>query len=75
IVMGESNVTIGSATPEPSVMLPIREIPFPKITAMSRVAATISGNGKTLKEAEKNMEKVKEEAMKNGFLEDYTFSI
>ncbi|MBC7388979.1 MAG: PAAR domain-containing protein [Opitutaceae bacterium] len=75
IVMGESNVTIGSATPEPSVLLPVREIPFPKITTMSRVAATVSGNGKSLKEAEKNMEKVKEEAKKHGYLDDYFFSI
>ena len=74
IVMGESNVTIGSAVPEQSVLLPVREIPFPKITTVSRVAAAVSGNGKGLKEAEKNMEKVKEDSKKHGYLSEFSFS-
>ena len=74
IVMGESNVTISSATPEPSVLLPVKEIPFPKITTLSRVAAAVSGNGKSLKDAEVKMEQLKEDAKKHGYLADYFFS-
>jgi len=74
IMMGESNVTIGTVSPEPSVYLPFREIPFPKITTMSKVAATVSGNGKRLKEAEGKQETIKEEALKHGYLAEYFFS-
>ena len=74
IVMGESNVTIGSSTPEPSVSLPLKEIKFPKITAKSKVLATVSGNGKMIKESQENMDKVKEEAKKHGYLSDFAFS-
>ncbi len=74
ITMGEGTVTISSNTPEPSVSLPLKHIPFPKITTLNRVAAAVSGNGKTLKEAEEKMEDVKEEAKKHGYLTEFFFS-
>ncbi|HEX8545416.1 MAG TPA: PAAR domain-containing protein [Cytophagaceae bacterium] len=74
ITVGEANVTISSAVPVPPVMLPIREIPFPKITFANHVAAKMSGNGESLKEAEKNIEHLKEEAKKHGYLSEFSFS-
>lgn len=74
ITVGEPNVTISTAVPEPSVVLPVMEIPFPKITKASRILASVSGNGKQLNEAEKNMRKVKEDAKKHGYLAEHSFS-
>jgi hypothetical protein len=75
ITVGEANVTISSAVPIPPVMLPIREIPFPKITFADKIRAKLSGNSGTLKEAEKKIEELKEDAKKHGYIDDFIFSI
>jgi uncharacterized Zn-binding protein involved in type VI secretion len=67
IPLGVPGVTAGSAAPVKPVNLSIKEISFPKI---SNFAAVISGHGKELKEAKKNMEEVKESA----FLPNINFS-
>ena len=74
IVIGEANVTVGTAVPEPSAILPIKDIPFPKITTKTKIVAAVSGNSEKLKEAEKNIERVKEEVLKHGFLSEFSFS-
>ena len=74
VTMGESNVTISSSSQEPSVMLPVREIPFPKVTTMGKVAAAFSGNYEQLKKAESTMEELRGGAKEHGFLADYSFS-
>ncbi len=61
ITAGEPNVIIGSATPTPSVTMPVSKIPFPKITIPDRILAAASGNGEQLKEAEANQKQLKEE--------------
>jgi len=66
ITIGEGNITISSSSPEASVTLPLKEIPFPKKNVLSRVAASVSGNGKGLKEAETNIEKIKQDSLDHG---------
>ncbi|CAA0143836.1 PAAR domain-containing protein [Tenacibaculum maritimum] len=61
ITSGESNVLISNASTTPSVTMPRKRIPFPEITFTDRILAKASGNGKKLKEAEANQEKLKEE--------------
>lgn len=58
ITSGEPNVIIGSASPSPTVTMPVNKIPFPKIKLVNRLL----GN---TKEAEENQKKLKEEAEKN----------
>ncbi len=63
IVSGEVNILIGSVTPEPSKATMAKEmIPFPEIKPINRVKSALSGNAKTLKEAETNQQKLKEQA-------------
>ncbi|MEQ3500671.1 PAAR domain-containing protein [Tenacibaculum sp. SSH1-16] len=56
ITAGEANIIVGSATPVPSVNMPVNKIPFPKITIVDRLA-----HNSKIKEAEENQEKLKEE--------------
>jgi uncharacterized Zn-binding protein involved in type VI secretion len=59
IASGEANIIIGSKTPEPpTAIMPIKKIPFPKITLTNRVL----GNAK---KAIANQEKIKELAENN----------
>lgn len=60
ITSGEPNVIIGSATPTPSVTMPKKRIPFPKITLKDRVLSSLAGGSKSLSEAKVNQEKLKE---------------
>ena len=75
ISMGEIGVTITSNTPNPTVTMPLSQIPFPKITIKDKILASVSGNTDKLKEAQENQEKVKEEAKKHGYLMNLDFSI
>lgn len=75
ITMGEGNVTISSATPEPSVSLPLKEINFLKVSTVNKVISKISGKGKQLKEAKAAQEQLEKDALKHGYLDDFTFSI
>lgn len=87
ITMGEPNILVGRASPiassgvsvkeipMPKVLLPNREAPTPKITALNKAVAIVSGNGKQLREAQQNQAQVKEEAKKHGYLPDIAFSV
>lgn len=56
IVSGEANIIVGSATPEPpKVTMPIKKIPFPKITLVNRIL----GNAK---EAIANQEEIRRQS-------------
>ena len=44
-----------------SVIMPVKEIPFPEITLKDKLMAKVSGNGKSLKEAEENEKAIKEQ--------------
>jgi len=73
ITVGEPNVMIGSSSPDQMLTLPKHEIPFPKITIKDKMLAAVSGN--SLKKAQENQEKLKEEAEKHGYLMDLDFSV
>ncbi|MCA1744690.1 MAG: PAAR domain-containing protein, partial [Bacteroidales bacterium] len=62
IVMGEPNVLISSATPNKKATMPLKRIPFPKITIVDYVGAAMRGKSADLKQAEQNQKQLKEEA-------------
>jgi len=64
ITVGVPGVTVSPATPTPDAVMPLKQIPFPKITIIDRVGAAMRGKSKDLKEAVKNQEQIKEEAEK-----------
>lgn len=74
IVVGEPNILVGSATPLANTYMPIKEIPFPKITLLDILGAAVTGESKNLKQAKENMEKAKNEAKKHGYLPDFVVS-
>jgi hypothetical protein len=80
IVMGEPNILVGTATPEPSTYVPLKKIPFPKITplkvAVAKVTSALTGNkAETITEARDNNEQTKEEAKKHGYTPDFDLSM
>lgn len=74
ITTGSSNVFIGGSSATPSKTNNIQEMKFPEISLANRIQAVFTGNSDALNEAEQNMEKIKEEADKNGFLNTLDFS-
>lgn len=74
IPMGVPGVTISSASPVEPVTVNIRKIPFPKIRTIDTMGAAVSGNSKSLAEAKKNMEELKEESFKDAYLPSIDFS-
>lgn len=62
IVMGEPNVLISSATPNKKATMPLKKIPFPKITILDHVGAAMKGKRQELKEAQENQEMLKQDA-------------
>ncbi len=77
IVVGDPTVLIGTSMAVPSTIMPIREIPFPSITMVTRAAASILGSSasEALAQGEQNIENIKEEAKKHGYLPDFDFSV
>ncbi len=73
ITSGEATVLLGTSKAVPTAVMPIKDIPFPKINTFSKMQSALSGN--SLKEAQANQEKIKEEAKKHGYIPDYTFSM
>lgn len=56
ITTGEATVIIGSSTPTaPTKIKPIERIPFPKIRVRDKIGAALTGNSKTMKEAQENI--------------------
>jgi len=74
ITVGETTVLIGTGVSAATVVAPVKRIPFPKITTLSRIVASLSGNGSQLNEAVANQDEIREEAKQHGFLPDITFS-
>ena len=67
ITQGDPTILVGTGTSAPTAVMPIAEIPFPKISITNRVL----GNAK---EAQANQEKIKEEAKKQGRLSHISVS-
>ncbi len=74
ITSGSPNVFIGSSPETPTKTNNLQEIAFPEISLVNRIQAVVTGNNDALKEAAQNMEKIKNEADKNGFLNAIDFS-
>ncbi|WP_367183230.1 PAAR domain-containing protein [uncultured Aquimarina sp.] len=73
ITVGEPTVLIGTGPAAPTAVMPLQEIPFPKISPMLKVLASVSG--RSLKEAQANQDALREEAKKHGYLADVDFSL
>ncbi|WP_088656310.1 PAAR domain-containing protein [Geofilum rhodophaeum] len=62
ITVGEPTVLIGTGCSGATAITPVKRIPFPKISPLLKAVAAVSGRGASLKEAEANQKKLKEEA-------------
>lgn len=60
ITVGDPTVLIGTSAVVPTVVMPLQDIPFPKITKKDKMVAKLFG--KSYKEAEANQEKIKLES-------------
>jgi hypothetical protein len=74
VTMGVPGVTIGPVVPTPNVTMPLREIPFPNINVLDTLGAAVTGQSKNLSKAKSNIEEIKEEAKKHGYLPDFIVS-
>lgn len=77
ITNGEATVLIGTGASQPSKVMPIEEIPFPKHNFANLLAAAVVGESSNLEEALTNQNILKEEARKSkyGSLRDFNLSI
>ena len=75
IMAGEPTVLFGTGGSPATEVMAVNKIPFPKITPVIKAMAAITGNGATLKEAQAKQEALKKESIKNGFLNNFGFSI
>ncbi len=62
ITVGEPNVLIGTGGSGTTSVMPINKIPFPDISFVSKVKASIVGQGKSLAKAQTNQEQIRQEA-------------
>lgn len=65
ITVGEPTVLIGTGGSGATAITPVKRIPFPKISPLLKAVAAVTGRGTSLKEAQQNQEKLKEEAEKD----------
>lgn len=79
ISVGCPGVTISSNVPTPDVVMPLKQILFPKITILDHVGAALKGKSSDLRQAKENQEKIKEEAQEDtvskGKVPDFDVSI
>lgn len=62
VMQGDATVMISSAKPTAKATMPIKKIPFPKITPLKKVQASMVGKAADMKTAEENIEQIKKEA-------------
>jgi uncharacterized Zn-binding protein involved in type VI secretion len=62
ITVGVPGVTISPNVPTPDAVMPLKQIPFPKISLLDIVGAAVKGKSKDLKQARKNQEEIKKAA-------------
>ena len=75
VTVGEPTVLIGTGGSGKTAIMPIKEIPFPKITVALKTMAAVTGRKKQLDKAIANQEALREEAKKKGSLNDIDFSL
>ncbi len=61
ITSGDPTVLISTATPKPSVTMPLKKIPFPKINILDDIGSAIVGKAKSHKQGKDNIEQLKNE--------------
>lgn len=75
ITIGETTVLLGTGASAPTAIMPLQEIPFPKISRMLKVMATLSGKSEQLKEAQQKQKELREEEIKkHGRLGNFSLS-
>jgi len=65
ITTGEPTVLIGTGCSAPTAIKPLKDIPFPKMSGALKTTAALSGRSKTLKEAQKEQDAIREETLNN----------
>ncbi len=65
VTVGEPTVLIGTGASAATAVMPVKRIPFPKITTLTKTIASFSGNGSKLNEAIANQEAIRQEAENN----------
>jgi len=76
ITQGEPTILVGTGPSAKTVIMPIQEIPFPKITATMTALAALAGQSEQLREAKAKQKALKEEAeKKNGHLGNFSLSL
>ncbi len=75
VTSGAPGVTISAVVPDASTTMPLKEIPFPNINVLDDVGSAVIGKAKSHREAKENIEAIKEEAKKHGYLPDVDFSL
>ena len=62
IMSGEPNILISTSASSPVATMPIAQIPFPEIRLVDKLGAAMSGNSANLKQAQGNVEALRQEA-------------
>lgn len=62
ITVGVPGVTVGPNTPTPDAVMPLKKIPFPKISLLDIVGAFVVGKSQSLTSAQKNQAQLESEA-------------
>ncbi len=62
ITAGDPTVLISTATPKPSVTMPLKKIPFPKINILDDIGSALVGKAKSHKQGKENIEEIKKAA-------------
>ncbi len=76
ITAGEPTILVGTGPSAKTEIMPIEEIPFPKIKATLSALAAISGRSKQLKKAIAAQNKIKEQEQKKyGQIKDFNISL
>ncbi len=61
ITAGDPTVLISTATPKPSVTMPLKKIPFPKINILDDIGSALVGKAKSHKQGKENIEELKKD--------------
>ncbi len=65
ITVGSPGVLVGPVEPAANATMPVNSIPFPDISFVSKVLASVVGQGESLAEAQQNQEQLRSEAVNN----------
>src|SRR5690554_6714102 len=72
ITVGVPGVTVGPTPPTPDAVMPLKKIPFPKISLLDIVGAFVVGKSQSLTSAQKNQAQIESEAEKQDGIKKIT---